>query len=151
GPAEAVISYRFWQNVWSGSDDVLGKHINYAGKSYRIVGVMPRGFFFKLDNVNAWLPFVMTPKHAKDPNPRYRVVVRRKPGVSPSQLNLELKQAQARMASGWSAKQRTAFTRDGYVLDARSLHSVEIKLSPVGDLPWLLQATAGLLLLLALA
>src|SRR5699024_5419207 len=73
------------------------------------------------------------------------------PGVSLAELNLELKQAQARLLSNMTPKQKAAFTRQGFVLDARSMHAVEMKLSPVGDLPWLLQAVAGLLLLLALA
>src|SRR5699024_1763393 len=41
GPAEAVISWRFWQGTYGGRRDVLGKRLLMNGKSYRVVGVMP--------------------------------------------------------------------------------------------------------------
>ena len=41
----AVISYRLWQQRFSGADDVLGRTISVNRKTFTIVGVTPRGFF----------------------------------------------------------------------------------------------------------
>jgi predicted permease len=43
GP-RAVISDGFWQRVFGGDPDVLGRSITLDGKSYAIIGVTPEGF-----------------------------------------------------------------------------------------------------------
>jgi len=40
----AVITYSFWQRMFNGSADVLGKQLNLDGELYSIIGVMPAGF-----------------------------------------------------------------------------------------------------------
>ncbi len=152
GPPEAVISWHLWQSTYSGSRKVLGQSFKVGGIAYRIVGVMPADFFIQTGNRDAWLPFVMTPKQAYNDNINYWMVVRRKPGVPLHRLNLELTNYLQRILEKETPKERAADIKNGYTLDARSPHSIALNdYSDVGHLPWLLQAAAGLLLLLALA
>ncbi len=152
GPSEAVISWHFWRNTYSGSRDVLGQTFKIDGRSYQIVGVMPQGFFIQTGDRDAWLPFVITPKRARDSNINYWMMVRRKPGVSQHALDLGLANARQKILDKEPPKQQAYDIKNGYVIDARSPHAVGLtNYSGVGHLPWLLQAAAGLLLLLALA
>ncbi len=152
GPAEAVISWRLWQSAYGGSRNVLDQSFKLGGTTYRIVGVMPEDFFIQHGGRDAWLPFVMTPKRAQNDNINYWMMVRRKPGVSQHELNLELKNQLQRILAKGSPKYRAWATKKGYTLDARSPHAIALNdYSDVGRLPWLMQAAAVLLLLLALA
>lgn len=152
GPPEAVISWQFWHSAYGGRPNVLGRSFEVGGTSYRIVGIMPRSFFIQTGDRDAWLPFVITSKRAQDSNINYWMMVRRKPGVSPHDLNLDLAAVLHRILDRETPKQRADDIRNGYVIDARSPHAVGLTdYSSVGRLPWLLQAAAGLLLLLALA
>lgn len=151
GPPEAVISYQFWQGVWGGQQDVLGKTLEVGQKAYRIVGVMPPDFFFEFGRVEAWLPFVITPERARNGNINYWMVVRREPGVSPAQLDLQLQRALGQLLTKMSPDSRALAVNRGYTLDAISLREMELQQIGIDQLPWLLQAAAALLLLLALA
>ncbi|MGH8275047.1 MAG: FtsX-like permease family protein, partial [Gammaproteobacteria bacterium] len=123
-----------------------------GGTSYRIVGVMPKDFSVQQGNEGVWLPFVMTPKRAQGDNINYWMMVRRKPGVSLHRLNLELANYLQRILDKETPKERASDIKNGYTIDARPPHSIALNdYSDVGHLPWLLQAAAGLLLLLALA
>ncbi len=151
GPPEAVISRHLWQSAYSGSRKVLGQSFKVGAKSYRIVGVMPTDFFVEAGNSDAWLPYVITAKRARNDNINYWMVVRRKPGVSLHRLNLELANYRQRILAKETPKERTANIKNGYTIDARSPRSIMLRMFGIGRLPWLLQAAAGLLLLLALA
>lgn len=152
GPPETVISWRLWHSAYSGSRNVLGRSFEVNGKSYRIVGVMPHDFFVQTGNRDAWLPFVITPKRARDSNINYWMMVRRKPSVSQHALDIELANAEQKILDKATPKRRAHDIKNGYVIDARSPHAVGLtNYSGVGHLPWILQTAAGLLLLLALA
>jgi predicted permease len=149
GPPAAVISWRFWQSAYGGSQKVLGQTYKANGKTYRIVGVMPRGFHFRMGNMAAWAPYVITPAAEQSGSSNY-MVVRRKPGASLHRLNLELRNFVPRVLAKEKPEARARLIREGFTLDATPLRSI---MAPFGtrELPWLLQAAAGLLLLLALA
>ncbi len=51
----AVIGYQLWQRDFGGRKDVVGKNIRVNGKPATIVGVMPPGFAFPV-NEQLWLP-----------------------------------------------------------------------------------------------
>jgi predicted permease len=150
GPAEAVISWRLWQSAYGGSHKVLDKPYQLGGKTYRIVGVMPRGFYFRIADQDGWVPYVITPERAKNGNINYFMIVRRKPGVSLHRLNLELHNYLQRLLAKEKPADRASDIRDGYTIDARSMRSIMADFG-TRQLPWLLQAAAGFLLLLALA
>ncbi|MGH8274273.1 MAG: ABC transporter permease [Gammaproteobacteria bacterium] len=59
-PKIAVISYRLWENALGGKPTIIGKPIKLNGKSYRIVGVMPRGFAFSDGHTDIWVPHILS-------------------------------------------------------------------------------------------
>lgn len=151
GPPEAVVSYLFWHTRLGGEKDILGKSLRVGKRTYYIVGVMPRGFFYEL-KMSAWLPLVMTPSLARNSaNINYWMTVRRKPKVSQQQLGLELKQVRASILSNARKERRSYLKKGGYEIDAKPVHAMFLAQYGVGKLPWLLQAAAGFLLLLAIA
>ena len=51
----AIIGDQLWRRDFGGSRDVIGKNVNINGKPATIVGVMPPGFSFPV-NEQVWLP-----------------------------------------------------------------------------------------------
>lgn len=151
GPAEVVISSHLWQYAYGGSRTVLGRMLKLNGKSYTIVGVMPPDFYFEMGGMDAWAPFVITPERARDGNINYWMVVRRKAGVSPHRLDLALKSQRDGILANLPPAKRKRAVRDGFDIVATPLRRIELDQLGIGRLPWLLQAAAALLLLLALA
>ncbi|HSC15734.1 MAG TPA: ABC transporter permease, partial [Gammaproteobacteria bacterium] len=45
-PASTIVSYAFWQRHFGGDESALGRTLALDGRSYEIVGIMPRGFKF---------------------------------------------------------------------------------------------------------
>lgn len=151
GPRETVISWQLWQNTYAGARTVLGHLLKIDGTAYTIVGVMPHDFFYEMGHMDAWIPFVIGPKQARDGNINYWMLVRRKPGVSAHQLNLELANQRDRILASLKPDRRERAVRDGFNIVATPLRSIELSQFGIDHLPWLLQAAAAVLLLLALA
>ncbi len=63
-PPVAVISYDMWQWDLGADPHVVGRSVLIDGDEVRIVGVMPRGFFFPTPQVKAWLPLRLDPSAA---------------------------------------------------------------------------------------
>src|SRR4051812_6272130 len=80
----AILSYSLWQSAFGGDPAVVGKGITLSGRTYDVVGVMPRTFFFPGRDVQLWIPFGYTPQMvATSRRPHWLgVVARLKPGVS---------------------------------------------------------------------
>jgi putative ABC transport system permease protein len=113
GAAVIVLGYEFWQRIFNGDRNVLGKtlRISRHDAPYRVIGVMPAGVRFLPSpresqepnyNVNAmvdyFLPAAPDPKHMKS---RYwDVVARVKPDVSLAAAQSELTAAVVREGAG---------------------------------------------------
>ena len=73
-----VLSYALWQRLYGGDVNVLGRplRLGWTGKSYTIVGVMPREFSFfdrgysghatPTPTVQFWIPLAVTPEQKSD-------------------------------------------------------------------------------------
>jgi len=88
----AILGHALWQRDFGGTPDVLGKGVNINGSPATIVGVMPPGFAFPV-NEELWVPlFREYPVRARnDPrsfNPSVLGALR--PGVSVDRANAEL-------------------------------------------------------------
>jgi predicted permease len=61
GHQVAVVSYRFWKRVLGGNPSLLDTTIRLHGSPYRVVGVMPQGFFgIVVGQVpDVWFPVMM--------------------------------------------------------------------------------------------
>ncbi|MEY2578214.1 MAG: hypothetical protein QOI49_1038, partial [Verrucomicrobiota bacterium] len=50
-----VLSYPFWQRVFGGDRDLVGRSVQLNGEPYTVVGVAPPGFG-QASKVDAWMP-----------------------------------------------------------------------------------------------
>ena len=57
----AVLSWGTWQSVFGGDRSIIGRTVTLSGRTYDIVGVMPREFFFPGRDVQLWLPVAYQP------------------------------------------------------------------------------------------
>jgi predicted permease len=55
----ALISHRFWQTRFGGSQDAIGATIEIDGVSSQIIGILPAGFQFLQSNADVWEPHTM--------------------------------------------------------------------------------------------
>jgi putative ABC transport system permease protein len=95
-----VLSYPFWQRVFGGTRDVVGKAIQLNGEPYSVVGVAPVGFGLT-SKVDVWMPMAFKPDEtANDARGGHyiNVVGRLKPGVSVAQARAELEVIAAQLA-----------------------------------------------------
>ncbi|MFL6589547.1 MAG: ABC transporter permease, partial [Chthoniobacterales bacterium] len=62
-----VLSYNFWQRVFGGVRDVVGRSVQLNGEPYQIVGVAPQGFGVAT-KVDAWTPMAFKPDETANNN-----------------------------------------------------------------------------------
>jgi putative ABC transport system permease protein len=101
----AIISHTIWQRDFAGSADIVGKGVRINGRPATIVGVMPKGFNFPV-NEELWLPlhseFPVRPRN--DPqaiNPAVLGLMRA--GVSLDQASAEMTAFAKRFARAYPA------------------------------------------------
>jgi len=152
-----VISHELWKNQFAADPAVVGRDVRLNGDSYRVVGVMPEGFFFPDRKVQMWTPLVFTEKQRTDEergHESYGMVGRLKAGASAAQLDAQMDaivkhntERAAAVAGGLQWKHFVEST--GFTGRSRSLREAW-----VGDLRptlWLLQLLVGCVLLIACA
>jgi putative ABC transport system permease protein len=93
----AVIAYDLWMQHFSGEESVIRKTITLDGRSYFIIGVMPKGFRFPYDG-DLWLP-VISPS---DLSRAFCVFARLKPGVSTKTAEAVMQSAAAAVTRQYS-------------------------------------------------
>src|SRR5271165_5990506 len=102
GSHVAILSHEAWQSIFGGDPGIVGRAITLDNNSYSVVGVMPRGFVFPLDDLPPALWTTLAEDavdpDTKDPHPLttqrgaeiLEVVGRLKPGVTISQAAADL-------------------------------------------------------------
>jgi predicted permease len=55
-----IIGYNIWKNRYGSDASVLGKTLRVDGQPATIVGIMPEGVGFPVENAELWIPFVPT-------------------------------------------------------------------------------------------
>jgi putative ABC transport system permease protein len=108
-----LLGYDVWVLRYGGKDDVIGRAVLVNSKPHVVVGVMPQGFAFPI-NQKLWVP--LAPVVAKDQR-NFRglfALGRLKPGVTAAQARQELDAIAGRLASqypetnqGWVSQLRT--------------------------------------------
>ncbi|OSN06232.1 hypothetical protein AU512_15235 [Lonsdalea iberica] len=87
----AVISHEMWQNYFGGRQDILNQSFIVNGISTRIIGVMPEGFAFPMNN-QIWQPSTLNPQRITVENaPSIQTFGKIKPGFSAEDVDAELK------------------------------------------------------------
>ncbi|HEX7286491.1 MAG TPA: ABC transporter permease [Candidatus Angelobacter sp.] len=93
GTRVVVLSHRLWQSAFHGDSGIVGRAITMDKQSYTVVGVMPAGFMFPVDNdpPRLWRTFAPEAETSDPKEPPatagrgahfLRAVARLKPGVS---------------------------------------------------------------------
>jgi predicted permease len=86
-----VISHDLWQRRFGGDPSIVGKNILMNGRGTAVIGVMPRGFFFPVRQIDYWVPGYFTPKVLAMRDSHFlTVVVRLKPGVTAAQAQSDM-------------------------------------------------------------
>lgn len=78
----AVLSYGLWRDL-GGDPGLLGSPIRLDGKTFTVVGVMPRGFWFPSPAERVWIPQPLNPEERSG---NYAIVGRAAPGTSIDQM-----------------------------------------------------------------
>jgi putative ABC transport system permease protein len=99
----AIIGYGIWQRDFGGAEDVVGRVVRINGRPATIVGVMPRGFAFPV-NEELWIPLYseFPPRPRNDPaaiSPAVLGLLKR--GVSVDQATLEFTSLARRFAEAY--------------------------------------------------
>jgi putative ABC transport system permease protein len=93
-----LLSYNLWQRRFGGDQSVLERAILLNGVQTKVLGVMPKPFFFREKNVDYWAPLNFTPEQwAQRGNHFLNVVARMKPGVTLEQAQKEMDTIAARL------------------------------------------------------
>jgi predicted permease len=78
-----VLSYSLWQRRFGGDKSIIDKTILLNGVQTKVLGVMPKGFFFRERDVDYWTPTSFTPEQwARRQSHFLNVIARMKPGVT---------------------------------------------------------------------
>ena len=147
-----VISHELWHRRFAGSDEVIGRTMQFDGRTYEIVGVLPAGLGFPDRETLAWTPFLVAPSQSSEGGSSlqlFNAIARLKPGATAVQAAEE---ATAR-ASGPGDPGMVAIAMFGSKGAPRvtAQPMLEAATADVRDGVWLLLAAAGLLLATATA
>jgi len=97
--SEAVVaSHDFFQRELGGDAALIGKHVWIAGRPMRLVGVMPKGFWYLVGDTAAWTSreLAPAPMDARWWARLHGAVARVRPGVAYDAVEKELRQLQLR-------------------------------------------------------
>jgi len=142
GDAQAVLSYRLWQQLFDGRPDVIGREIWVDNRPYTVVGVTPARFWFSEMSSPIWTLLDGQAVAAQD---ALQVVVRRPRGMTHEMLAARLQNGLTDYASRLAGAERQ-----------RHLKVSGIQGTPMGDqmtfiLPYMLGTAVLLTLLIACA
>jgi predicted permease len=163
-PAQAVLSYGFWQRQYGGSPAVLEKPISLDGHPFRVLGVIQPGFLgVEVGNaVDVYIPICNEPVirgeyTSLDHRSSWwlRVVGRPNPGVRPQQAEARLKTLApsiyaATVPPNWAAKYHDEYLRRTLAVApaGNGLSSVRVQYRPA---LLTLMVAVGVVLLIACA
>jgi predicted permease len=99
-----LMSHRFWQARFGGSNDAIGATIVLNGIPFQIIGVLPAGFEIATVNADVWLPRTMsTSERGAD---TWFVIGRLRPGVTVEQAQEEMRVIGGRLNDQLPAAER---------------------------------------------
>jgi putative ABC transport system permease protein len=143
-PPAIVIGYGFWQRYFGGDPAAVGHLFEWNGKTFTVVGILPRGFEFP-KRAEFWIPvFAAFPEEAQkssSPYVIYDLVGRLRPGVGLQEAREDYE----------------AFLREGDAQRPPALRGMKPVLTPLSELiagdsrPTLWTAAAAVALLLLIA
>jgi predicted permease len=99
-----LLSYGLWLRRFGGDRSILGRSILLNRVATKVLGVMPKGFFFRERNVDYWTPLSFTPERWAQRNNHFlNVVARMKPGVTKERAQKDMDTIAARLQQQYPA------------------------------------------------
>jgi putative ABC transport system permease protein len=136
----AVLSYGFWQRIFSGRPDALGRQLVLNDEPYTVIGVMPSRFGWWTDD-GLWLPM---PMDARDPS-GVNAIMRLAPGVSKSAAEQQLHSLNRQLA----ASHPQDFPKGEFRTQLLNYMDITVASGEMSSSLMLLLAAVGFLLLIA--
>jgi len=102
-PKVAILGHGTWQRDFGGAEDAVGRVVRINGTPATIIGVMPQGFAFPV-NEELWIPLFseFPPRPRNDPAANAPAVLALiKPGVSIDQATAEVTGIASRLAAAY--------------------------------------------------
>jgi putative ABC transport system permease protein len=117
-----VISFGLWQRRFGGDPSIIGREVRFEGEAFRVVGVMPRGFYFPEKQTDVWAPVVIRPQDRLARGAHSRTIVARlKDGTDPDAARRDVASVGLRM----TAANPQNYPQDGsFALQSVSLHDL---------------------------
>lgn len=131
-----VLSYEVWQQDFGGRASVVGDTVRLDGEAYTVVGVMPAGFRFPIQALNAiYIPLHLTKNQKENRGNHWlRTVALLKPGVTARQAEEDLDAVFTQLGK------HDAFNA------GRTVHAVDLTTWVVGDTSHALKLLLGAVL-----
>ena len=146
----AVLSHRAWERRFNRAPGIVGQSVLLNNASYTVVGVMPQGFQFPLQEepVEVWVNYAVDAQGAEPPsaqrgNHYLRAVGLLKPGQSAVQAETQLVAIAARLEK--------QFPDDNHDFSARVQPLLQNLTGDVSRALWVIFAAVGCVLLIACA
>lgn len=144
--AEAVLSYRFWQQQYGSAPEVVGQRVTVDGQTCTVIGVMPPEFVVRTNELaesraDVWIPFALAPGTPSGMGGELNVIARLRPGVSAGQARADLSAIHDRLE-----QQDPSYSRD-WGINAMPLLDATVK--DIRPVLLLLFGGVGLLLLIS--
>ncbi|MBV9223253.1 MAG: ABC transporter permease [Acidobacteriaceae bacterium] len=103
-PQTVVLAYDTWEKYFQSDAQIIGRTIFLNKRSYVVIGVMPKQFYFPKPGTAAWFPDRTV---VSDRSNTYTAVVGRlRPGISLSQASSELNQLTPALFRTYPASER---------------------------------------------
>lgn len=100
GEQVVILGYNVWRNRYAGDPNIVGKSVRANAEAATVVGVMPEGFHFPIQE-EVWLPLSVDPLQAERGANRVGVVGRLMEGVSLEQADVQMQQIAGRLAEAY--------------------------------------------------
>jgi putative ABC transport system permease protein len=108
GEPVILLGHSLWQQRYGSDPSMIGRALNVDGKSYTVVGILPRGFYYPAPDTALYVPLVPQASELIRGNRFLRVTGRLKPGVSLAEARAEMDTLAGRLSeqypdtnSGW--------------------------------------------------
>ncbi len=160
-PPVAILSHELWQSAYGGQP-IIGKMVEVNSRRREVIGIMPPGADVLDIRPEIWLPLGLNPSNRGNRAAHFlRVIGRLKGDVTPEAAQRELTTLNEQWGErvGVSDHMFAPIPRDaaarasnpdaGHILQLAPLHDQIV--SSASRAIWMLQATAGLVLLIACA
>lgn len=153
-----VLSDAIWRNRFGADPAAIGRDLHANGETFRIIGVMPRGFMFPDHETQLYFPFAFTPEQTSDTERGFEFstsIARLAPGATladvKTQSDLVIRRNMERLGSAGGDGARFAqFVRDaGFTVHVQPLRT--LLAGDRAQVLLLLQLAVGLVLLVACA